>query len=575
VFANGPDGKPLAGVTFRMDMAVNGTVQDFGSLSARTIVTGTDGVARVIYTSPPANPSGNTGTCSNGLPGQCVNIVATATGTNFVTANPETVLIRLVPLGVILPPASTPTPCFTLSPTAPAANSPVQFTAGTAVTVGTTTTCGLASSDITSFDWNFGDGSTASGKNVTHTFGSANTFNVTLTETNDRSVAASVTLPVTVSSSAGSAPTATFTVSPSAPAVNQTVFFNASTSAGGAGHTITSYRWAFGDGTTATGVTTTHAYAAAGTYTVQLTVTDDTGQSTTSLGTPVTVTSGAGSTPTATFTFSPAAPAVGETVFFNASTSTAGPGRTIASYLWTFGDGATSTGVTTTHAYSTAGSYSVQLKVTDDAGVSTTSTATSIIVGNPPAPTAGFTFSPVAPVVNQQIIFDASSSTTAQGQSIVDVAWNFGDNTPVIHCPGGSSADCPGPTNRISTHTYTIANTYVVNLVVTDSAGRIASTNRTVQVFTGNPEPVITFSPSTAAHPGTIGFSSAGTRTFSGATITSYSWDFGDPTSGPLNSSSAANPSHTYLNAGTYTVRLTVTDSQGRVGQTTVTVTIS
>src|SRR2546422_75119 len=62
VFANGPDGKPLAGLTFRVDMAVNTSqglvVQDFGALSARSIVTGSDGVARVIYTAPAAAPNG-------------------------------------------------------------------------------------------------------------------------------------------------------------------------------------------------------------------------------------------------------------------------------------------------------------------------------------------------------------------------------------------------------------------------------------------------------------------------------------------------------------------------------------
>src|SRR5262245_55935393 len=132
IFANGPDGRPLSGVTFRVDTAVEGVVQDFGQLSARSIVTGSDGSARVIYTAPVGPPDGNAGTC-RGLPGTCVEVVATPTGTNFVTARPLTVLIRLVPLGVIRPPATTPSPCITLSPAAPGANIPVQFTAGSNV----------------------------------------------------------------------------------------------------------------------------------------------------------------------------------------------------------------------------------------------------------------------------------------------------------------------------------------------------------------------------------------------------------------------------------------------------------
>ena len=54
----------------------------------------------------------------------------------------------------------------------------------------------------------------------------------------------------------------------------------------GAGHTITSYRWTSATAATASGVSVTHAYAVAGTYTVLLTVTDEAGQSVTSAGRP-------------------------------------------------------------------------------------------------------------------------------------------------------------------------------------------------------------------------------------------------------------------------------------------------
>jgi PKD repeat protein len=558
VFANGPDGKPLAGVTFRVDMGVNtdrGLVtQDFGALSARSIVTGSDGVARVIYTAPAADPRGLTGTC-NGLPGTCVTIIATPTSTAFGSVPPQTVTLRLVPLGVILPPAATPAPCMTISPASPTANTAVQFTAGTLVSGACTT----ASSDIVKFDWSFGDGTTGSGRTVAHTFTSANNFVVTLTETSDRGIAASATQ--TISVGTASVPTAVFTFSPAAPGLNETVFFNASTSTPGAGHTITSYQWTFGDGGSASGVTTTHKYAAAGTYTVQLTVTDEAGQSATSPGTQITVATGGGSAPTATFTFSPAAPGVNETVFFNASTSSGGAGRTIVSYAWTFGDGGTGSGVTVSHAYATAGTYSVQLRVTDDAGQSTTSGATTITVGSPPAPTAGFTISPTAPVVGQQVIFDASSSTTAQGQSIVDVAWNFGDGTPVIHCPGSSSADCPGPTNRISTHTYQSAQTFVVNLVVTDTAGRTAAVNKPITINSPFPTAVLNLFKSGG---NSIQADGCGSTAVGGATIVSYAFVWGD---GSNNTGSPCSVGHTYTGAGaagSHTISLTVTDSNGR-----------
>jgi hypothetical protein len=54
--AIGPTGQPEAGVILRMDMIVNGLLVDYGTLSGRSIVTGSDGKARAIYTAPPAPP---------------------------------------------------------------------------------------------------------------------------------------------------------------------------------------------------------------------------------------------------------------------------------------------------------------------------------------------------------------------------------------------------------------------------------------------------------------------------------------------------------------------------------------
>ena len=70
------------GVPLRLDMVVGGVAQDYGTLSARSIVTDSDGVATAVYTAPPSPASGVFGTCA-GLPGNCVTIVATPTGTEF------------------------------------------------------------------------------------------------------------------------------------------------------------------------------------------------------------------------------------------------------------------------------------------------------------------------------------------------------------------------------------------------------------------------------------------------------------------------------------------------------------
>ena len=77
--------------------------------------------------------------------------------------------------------------------------------------------------------------------------------------------------------------------------------------------------------------------------------------------------------PVATFSFTPASPRKGQSVEFNASSSYDVDGS-IVSYAWNFGDGSTASGVTVTHSYSSAGTYTVKLTVTDNDGDSNIST---------------------------------------------------------------------------------------------------------------------------------------------------------------------------------------------------------
>jgi len=271
VTAIGPNGRPLANLPLRLDMIVNGVPQDFGTLSARTVATNGDGVATAVFTAPPNNPAFS-GTCRN-LPGTCVEIVATPIGSGFEGSAPQSTQIRLVPPGVILPPASTPTASFTVSPNPVLANVPAIFDASASV-------AGTGATQIASYSWDFGDGSSGSGRSVSHTFSTGATHTVILTVTNDRGLSASSTQAVVVGNAVG--PTASFTFSPQDIVVNQDVFFNGSGSVASPGRTIRSYVWNFGDGTTATGaIPPAKKFAAANTYVVTLTVTDDLGQSST------------------------------------------------------------------------------------------------------------------------------------------------------------------------------------------------------------------------------------------------------------------------------------------------------
>ncbi|WP_116051107.1 PKD domain-containing protein [Amycolatopsis palatopharyngis] len=126
---------------------------------------------------------------------------------------------------------------------------------------------------------------------------------------------------------------------------------------------ITDYSWDFGDGETATGVRPSHTYAQAGKYPVTLTVTDNDGKTDAHTREVTAGAPPAGEKPTASFTVECG---FGSGCTFDGSGSTDDGG--IAGYAWDFGDGATASGVTTTHTYTSAGTFTATLTVTDDAG---------------------------------------------------------------------------------------------------------------------------------------------------------------------------------------------------------------
>ena len=226
---------------------------------------------------------------------------------------------------------------------------------------------GSGSSDtlgsITSYSWEFGDGATGSGPTASHPYATPGRYTVKLKVTNDAGQTATVSHSVTVDAP----PKALFSVSPTAVTTGGAVAFNASSSSDDVG-TITDYSWSFGDGTRASGPTAGHSYASPGTYTVGLTVTNDAGQSTSSSQT-VSVYSA----PVASFSIASGFAQPGAAVGFNAGSSS-DPGGAITAYGWSFGDGATASGPSPTHAYAKPGTYTVALTVTGSLGLVTSTT---------------------------------------------------------------------------------------------------------------------------------------------------------------------------------------------------------
>ena len=164
----------------------------------------------------------------------------------------------------------------------------------------------------------------------------------------------------TTDGSGNNAPTAAFTFTTTG---LQASFTDGSSDSDG---TIAGWDWDFGDGNTSTGQNPDVTYAANGTYTVTLTVTDDMG-ATGSTSQQVTVSDG-NVAPTAVFTASVNDLSVEYT---DASTDSDG---SVVSWSWDFGDGNTSTTQSPTHAYGAYGIYTVTLTVTDDQGATGSAT---------------------------------------------------------------------------------------------------------------------------------------------------------------------------------------------------------
>jgi PKD repeat protein len=432
-----------------------------------------------------------------------------------------------------------PTASFVYSPTNPKVDEKVNFNAS-------------ASKDpdgtIVSFRWDFGDGHSDSGETVSHRYQDAGTFAVVLVVQDNSGNRGTATQTVGVTE--GSSPSASFVYSPANPAENETIYFNASQSNDPDG-TIESFDWDFGDGTTGKGETVTHKYGSSGSYTVLLKVTDDDGNIDTASQT---VSVGDNQSPVASFFYTPSNPVVNQVIQFNA-TESHDPDGTIVSYQWDFGDGTPgAVGVLVDHHFSSKGTYTVYLRVTDNSG-NTDSASQTITVSDNQSPTASFVYSPTNPVVGDRVHFNASESTDPDG-TITSWDWDFGDGRH------GSGVEV--------NHPYSDAGTYTVVLVVTDDSGNTDSGSKTITISAAG-MPIASFKILTA-NPKIntdVDFDASESNDPDG-TIDSWFWDFDDGKTGL-----GKTITHQFSSARDYTVVLIVTDNDGKTARTTRTVTVT
>ena len=281
-------------------------------------------------------------------------------------------------------------------------------------------------------------------------------------------------------------PVATFSVSPLIGISPLRVTFDAGGSQDPDG-TIRGYAWEIGDGATGTGSGPTHQYtvAALRTFVVKLVVTDDDGATDETTRTLRVLPAGevAGNTaPIPAILADPIAGNAPLAVSFDGRTSS-DPNGAIAAYLWDFGDGETAEGATVTHRYEEAGTYIVNLVVTDNLGAPAQET-TVIQVAKagtfPDELTAAFDVNATTIVAPLRLWVDPSGSGAPSGDRIVRYTWDFGD--------GSATVETTAP--EILTHRYVTdqaSQARVVVLTVEDDNGKTHAASQTITVVNRAP----------------------------------------------------------------------------------------
>lgn len=385
--------------------------------------------------------------------------------------------------------------------------------------------------------WDFGDGTKIEDKplseQVGHSYKTPGTYQLTLTVI-DRFGAQSTETKQLVFSSA--APVADFSFSPDGAEAPASVSFDASASSDDQG--IESYSWDFGDGNSGSGQKVTHSYPKAGSYQAKLTVSDADAQKT-ELMKVVTVQNAADKLPVASFSVGGAGAPAPVTLTFDASDSTDDNG--IKGYSWAFGDGQTGVGKVVTHAYSVGGSFTVALTVTDTADQTHISTQTLNIKAANKPPVAGIKVTPASASVglNTNVTFE-STSTDSDG-SIASSAWLI----------DGKSYN----TAKVEVK-FTKAGVVNASLTVTDNQNATAATQYSLTVV--NQAPVAKFSVAPVAPKTAENVTFTSESSDSDGSIASYLWTFSDG-----QTFTTANLSRQFATAGSYTVKLKVTDDQG------------
>jgi PKD repeat protein len=312
-----------------------------------------------------------------------------------------------------------------------------------------------------SYSWEFGDGTTSTTQDPIHTYQTAGQYTATLTVTDDNGDTATTT--VDIDAGSDSVPTANASASPQQGfAPLQVQFFGN----GSGGNAPLSYAWSFGDGNNDTAQNPTHTYQNPGTYTASLVVTDSNGDSANST---VEITVLDNSVPQVSANASPTTGIVPTNVSFS---STINGGDAPFTYEWNFGDGSPTSDVANpSHSYTTAGSFSATLTVTDNNG-DTASDSVQIDIASNDVPAVTASVDNDTGTAPLSVNF---SATGTGGNAPLSYTWYVGD---------GSSPK----TGQSISHTYQNTGIYTAEVVVTDANGDTASDTIQINVVQDAPD---------------------------------------------------------------------------------------
>ncbi len=402
-----------------------------------------------------------------------------------------------------------------------------------------------ADGDALMYTWDFGDGSTGQGAQVTHAFSRAGIYPVTLRVDDGTGLS---------NAQAVDATTVTIQTRPVADAggnrevcSGEPILFDASGSVDPDGGLLL-YDWDFGDGSVSDLINPTKTYERPGVYPVTLQVRDETG---TAHGSDM-------DRIAALVREGPIADAgpdltvcANQDLRFDGSGSTDADGA-VNAFAWTFGDGATASGERPAHSFARPGSYTVTLTITGDAQGSCSpldSDTTQITV----LPAPGLTIDgPDRMAAGARLPFAALLSDADTGQ-IASVTWEFGD---------GTTAQGPDVT-----HSYALPGSYLITLRASLNGAATGCSELVTQrkvIVNAAPDPIIE-GPDIVALGQEVTFDAAMSSDSDGA-ILGYLWDFGDGATGQ-----GVATRHRYDAPGRYDLRLTVVDDAG-VGNSQVSI---